>query len=177
LSIGSAVVVFALQLWAISGTFLALAALFAVLVNIARLSGWYVQRIWYVPLLWILYLGYGWIILGFLLTALAAYSWVGPSLALHAFTIGGIGELTLGMMARVSLGHTGRALRASNAIALAFVLINLAALFRVLLPIALPNGYNLLIYGSTLLWLAAFSLFMFIYAPILTGPRIDGEEG
>ena len=177
LSIGSAVVVFALQLWAISGTFLALAAIIAVLVNSARLSGWYVQRIWYVPLLWILYLGYGWIILGFLLTALAAYSWVGPSLALHAFTIGGIGVLTLGMMARVSLGHTGRALRASNAIALAFVLINLAALFRVLLPIALPNGYNLLIYGSTLSWLAAFSLFMFIYAPILTSPRIDGEEG
>ena len=177
LSIVSAVVVFTLQMWAISGTFLALTAIFAVIVNSARLFGWYVQRIWYVPLLWILYLGYGWIILGFILTALSAYTWVLPSLALHAFTIGGIGVLTLGMMARVSLGHTGRALRASNAIAIAFVLINLAALFRVLLPVALPNGYNLLIYGSTLLWLAAFSLFMFIYAPILTSPRIDGEEG
>ena len=177
LSIGSAVVVFALQLWAISGTFLALAAVFAVIVNIARLSGWYVQRIWYVPLLWVLYAGYGWIILGFLLTALSAYAWVSPSLALHAFTLGGIGILTLGMMARVSLGHTGRALKASNAIAQAFVLINLAALLRVLLPIALPNWYNILIYGSTLSWLAAFSLFMFVYAPILTTPRIDGEEG
>ncbi len=177
LSIGSSVVVFALQIWAISGTFLALAAVFAVLVNSARLSGWYVQRIWYVPLLWILYAGYGWIILGFLLTALSAYAWVSPSLALHAFTLGGIGILTLGMMARVSLGHTGRALKASNAIAQAFVLINLAALLRVLLPIALPNWYNILIYGSTLSWLAAFSLFMFVYAPILTTPRIDGEEG
>ena len=177
LSIGSAVVVFALQLWAISGTFLALAAVFAVIVNIARLSGWYVQRIWYVPLLWVLYAGYGWIILGFILTALSAYTWVLPSLALHAFTIGGIAVLTLGMMARVSLGHTGRALKASNAIAIAFVLINLAALFRVLLPIALPNWYNILIYGSTLSWLAAFSLFMFVYAPILTTPRIDGQEG
>ena len=177
LSIGSSVVVFALQIWAISGTFLALAAVFAVLVNSARLSGWYVQRIWYVPLLWILYAGYGWIILGFLLTALSAYAWVSPSLALHAFTLGGIGILTLGMMARVSLGHTGRALKASNAIAQAFVLINLAALLRVLLPIALPNWYNILIYGSTLSWLAAFSLFMFVYAPILTTPRIDGQEG
>ena len=74
LSIGSAVVVFALQLWAISGTFLALTAIFAVIVNSARLSGWYVQRIWYVPLLWILYAGYGWIILGFILTALSAYA-------------------------------------------------------------------------------------------------------
>ena len=177
LAIGSAVAVFALQLWAVSGTLLALAAVLAVIANSARLMGWYVQRIWYVPLLWILYVGYGWIILGFVLTALSAYAWVLPSLALHAFTLGGIGVLTLGMMARVSLGHTGRALRASNAMAIAFVLINLAALLRVLVPIALPNWYNLLIYGSTLSWLAAFALFMFVYGPILTTVRIDGEAG
>ena len=177
LAIGSALAVFALQLWAVSGTLLALAAVLAAATNSARVAGWYVQRIWYVPLLWILYLGYGWIILGFVLTALSAYAWVLPSLALHAFTLGGIGVLTLGMMARVSLGHTGRALRASNAMAIAFVLINIAALFRVLAPIALPNWYSLLIYGSTLSWLAAFALFMFVYAPILTAPRIDGEAG
>lgn len=177
LSIGSAIVVFSLQIWAVSETFLALTATFAVIVNSARLSGWYVQRIWYVPLLWILYTGYGWIILGFILTALSAFNWVLPSLALHAFTLGGIGVLTLGMMARVSLGHTGRALKVSNAMAIAFILINLAALLRVLLPIALPNWYNILIYVSTLSWLAAFSLFMFVYAPILSRPRLDGQEG
>ena len=177
LAIGSAIAVFASQLWAVSGTLLAVAAVLAVIANSARLMGWYVQRIWYVPLLWILYVGYGWIILGFVLTALSAYAWVLPSLALHAFTLGGIGVLTLGMMARVSLGHTGRALRASNAMAIAFVLINLAALLRVLVPIALPNWYNLLIYGSTLSWLAAFALFMFVYGPILTTVRIDGEAG
>ncbi|MEY3288891.1 MAG: hypothetical protein RLZZ419_1133 [Pseudomonadota bacterium] len=177
LSIGSAVAVFALQLSAVSGLFLALTAGFAVAVNSARLAGWYVQRIWYVPLLWILYTGYAWIILGFILTALSAYALVLPSLALHAFTLGGIGVLTLGMMARVSLGHTGRALRVSNAMAVGFVLINVAALLRVLLPLALPNWYNLIIYGSTLSWLAAFSLFMFVYAPILTSVRSDGQEG
>jgi len=177
LSIASAVIVFALQLFDFSGTLLALAALASVAVNIARLSGWYVQRVIYVPLLWVLYTGYGWVILGFILTALSAYSVVQPSLALHAFTLGGIGVLTLGMMARVSLGHTGRALKASNAIAIAFVLINAAALFRVLLPIALPGWYENLIYVSTLSWLAAFSLFVFVYAPILAGARIDGQEG
>ena len=177
LSIGSALAVFALQLWGVSGTFLALTAIFAVIVNIARLSAWYVHRIWYVPLLWILYVGYGWIVIGFILTAISAYGWVSATLSLHAFTVGGIGVLTLGMMARVSLGHTGRALRASNAMAIAFVLINLAALLRVLLPLVLPDWYTLLIYGSTLSWLAAFSLFMFVYAPILTSPRIDGQEG
>jgi len=176
LSIGSAFAVFAMQLGAMSGNILALTAIFAALVNSARLAGWYVQRIWYVPLLWILYIGYGWIILGFILTTLSAYSWILPSLALHAFTVGGIGVLTLGMMARVSLGHTGRALRVSNAMAIGFILVNLAALLRVLLPLALSNWYNILIYASTLSWLAAFSLFMFVYAPILTSPRIDKKE-
>ncbi|MGZ5012696.1 MAG: NnrS family protein [Methylobacter sp.] len=177
LSVASAVIVFALQLFDISGTLLALAAVIAIVVNIARLAGWYVRRIWYVPLLWVLYAGYGWIILGFILTALSAYSVVLPTLALHAFTLGGIGVLTLGMMARVSLGHTGRALKASNAIAIAFVLINVAALFRVLLPIAMPHWYENLLYVSTLSWLAAFSLFIFVYAPILTSARVDGQEG
>lgn len=177
LSVASAVIVFALQLFDISGTLLALAAVIAVIVNIARLAGWYVRRIRYVPLLWVLYAGYAWIILGFILTVLSAYSVVLPTLALHAFTLGGIGVLTLGMMARVSLGHTGRALKASNAIAIAFVLINVAALFRVLLPIALPGWYENLLYVSTLSWLAAFSLFVFVYAPILTSARVDGQEG
>ncbi|HEY8220003.1 MAG TPA: NnrS family protein [Methylobacter sp.] len=177
LSVASAIAVFALQLFDISGTLLALAAVIAVAVNVVRLAGWYVQRIWYVPLLWVLYAGYGWIILGFILTALSAFSVVLPTLALHAFTLGGIGVLTLGMMARVSLGHTGRALKTSNAIAIAFVLINIAALFRVLLPIAMPDWYEKLIYVSTLSWLAAFSLFVFVYAPILTSARVDGQEG
>jgi uncharacterized protein involved in response to NO len=177
LAIASAVLVFGLQLFAVSGGILALAAILAVLANIARVSGWYVQRIWYVPLLWVLYIGYGWIILGFALLAFSAYGLVMPSLALHAFTVGGIGVLTLGMMARVSLGHTGRVMKASNAIAIAFVCINLAVLFRVLLPIALPDWYGALVYGSTLSWLAAFSLFVFVYVPMLTSPRVDGQEG
>jgi uncharacterized protein involved in response to NO len=177
LSIASACTVFALQLFDLSGTLLALAAIVAATVNIARLFGWYVRRIWYVPLLWVLYIGYGWIILGFMLTVLSAYSMILPSLALHAFTLGGIGVLTLGMMARVSLGHTGYALKASNTIAIAFVLINIAALLRVLLPIVMPVWYENLIYLSTISWLAAFSLFIAVYLPILTQARIDGQEG
>ena len=176
LSIGLAALVFALQLSGLSGTFLALAALATAAANIARVINWYVRKIWYVPLLWVLYVGYGWIISGFLFTALSAYAIVSPSLALHAFTLGGIGVLTLGMMARVSLGHTGRALKASNAMALAFALLNIAAVFRVLLPMALPDWYNGLIYMTTLAWLAAFALFIFVYAPILTSARVDGQE-
>jgi uncharacterized protein involved in response to NO len=177
LSIASAVVVFALQAFDVSGAVLAIAASSAALINTARLAVWYVPRIWYVPLLWVLYVGYGWIILGFVMTTFAAYQLVLPSLALHTFTVGGIAVLTLGMMARVALGHTGRALRISNAIAIAFVLINLTALLRVLVPMTLPAWYNLLVYISSLGWLAAFALFVFAYLPMLTQPRNDGQAG
>jgi len=176
-AIGSAVLTYGLLLTGINGALLALAAGLAVLFNVARVWGWYVQRIWYVPLLWVLYAGYGWIILGFGLTALSAYALVLPSLPLHAFTVGGIGVLTLGMMARVSLGHTGRALRVSNAMAIGFILLNAAALIRVLLPIALPGWYGSLVYFSMLFWLAAFALFIYVYSPILTAIRVDGQAG
>ncbi|MDT4291450.1 NnrS family protein [Methylomonas sp. MO1] len=170
-------VVFALLMLNISGALLAFAAVAAIVINIVRVAAWYNPRIWFVPLLWVLYVGYGWLIIGFGLVALAAFGVVPQSLALHAFTVGGIGILTLGMMARVALGHTGRALKASNVMALAFVLINLAALFRVFFPALLPNWYGGLVMVSTYCWLAAFSLFAFYYSPILTSPRLDGQPG
>jgi uncharacterized protein involved in response to NO len=175
LSIASATLFFVLEIFDVSGGWLAIAAIAAAIFNSMRVSGWYVRSIWYVPLLWVLYVGYGWIILGFLLTIFSAFGLIIPSLAIHAFTVGGIGGLTLGMMARVSLGHTGRALKASNAIAISFVLINLAVLFRVLMPIAMPDWYAKLLVISTELWLMAFALFMYIYLPILTQPRSDGK--
>lgn len=177
LAILSAFVTFGLILFKVSGIWLNIAAVAAFFINAMRLVGWYVQRIWYVPLLWVLYVGYGWILVGFMMVALAALGWVNFTLALHAFTVGGIGVLTLGMMARVSLGHTGRVLKASNTIAIAFVLLNIAALFRVLMPAIVPNGYETFLLVSTYSWLAAFSLFCYIYTPVLTQPRIDGQEG
>ena len=105
-----------------------------------------------------------------------ALEWILPSLALHAFTVGGIGVLTIGMMARVSLGHTGRVMKASNVIAIAFGLVNIAALFRVIFPMALFSWTNVLIYCSMLAWLAAFALFIFVYAPIVTTARIDKKR-
>ena len=177
LAIASAILVFALNIMQISGFLLAIAASLAAIINILRVNNWYVFRIWFVPLLWVLYIGYAWIILGFILTALSAFEIVSPTLALHAFTMGGIGVITLGMMARVSLGHTGRILKSSQAMAIAFAMINLAALVRVFVPMLLPQWYADIIYASTLLWLAAFSLFAFVYAPILTTARVDGKEG
>ncbi|MCQ8105071.1 NnrS family protein [Methylomonas sp. SURF-2] len=169
--------VFILLISGVSGLVLMLAALAALALNAMRVSAWYDSRIWFVPLLWVLYIGYGWVILGFGLLALSAYGIVPSSLSLHAFTVGGIGVLTLGMMARVSLGHTGRALKASNLMAIAFVLINLAALLRVLFPALLPGWYGGFVLVSSYCWLAAFSLFAYQFLPILSASRPDGRVG
>ncbi len=177
IAIASSLLVFILLIFDINGIFLFLSAVLAVVANSVRIAGWYVQKIWYVPLLWVLYMGYGWIITGFIFVALAAFSLLQISLAMHAFTVGGIGVLTLGMMARVSLGHTGRVLKASNTIAIAFVLINLAALFRVFMPALLPQGYSGFLLISIYCWLAAFSLFIVVYTPILSAHRADGQAG
>jgi len=160
-----------------SATTALLAALAAVLHG-SRLAGWYTRRVWSVPLLWVLHLGYAWLPLGFALLALAAAG-VAPaqSSALHAFTAGGIGVLTLGMMARVSLGHTGRLLEAPPVMTWAFVAINLAALLRVVPPLLMPAVMGPALLASGLLWIAAFALFVFVYVPMLLRPRADGKPG
>lgn len=146
------------------------AALVAGLCHGLRLWGWYDRRIWRVPLVWVLHLGYAWVVAGFLLWALAAFGEVPHTLAVHAFTAGGIGVLTVGMMARVALGHTDRPLEPARPVVAAFVLLNLAALVRVAAPLAAPALYPQAIAVSGSLWLMAFVLFLAVYAPILVGP-------
>ncbi|MBI2183218.1 MAG: NnrS family protein [Deltaproteobacteria bacterium] len=95
----------------------------------------------------------------------------------HAFTAGAIGVLTLGMMARVALGHTARPLRVGPAMAVAFALVNLAAFLRALPPIWYPQWFSEFVILSGAFWCIAFSIFVAIYTPILTQPRIDGRPG
>lgn len=145
--------------------------------HLLRLSGWYDRRIWSVPLLWVLFLGYGWVGVGFLMHALASAGLVSPLLAVHALTAGGIGVLTVGMMARVALGHTGRPMRPAPLTVAAFAILNLAAVVRVVLPALWPAAYAGFIAASTLLWVAGFAAFLLVYAPILLRPRVDGRPG
>jgi len=149
----------------------------AAVINGIRLAGWYTHRYWSVPLLWVLHLGYVWVGVGFGLKAVAAFGVVPGQFTLHAFTVGAIGVLTLGMMARVSLGHTGRPLKAAPAMAVAFALLNLAAVARGVLPLLFPQSLIQFVALSGALWGAAFLIFLFIYAPILLRPRIDGKAG
>ena len=148
-------------------------ALFIFIVNAIRLIGWHTAGIWRKSLLWSLYLSFWFITFGFLLFALA--QWIGFSKyqAIHAFAYGGIGLITISMMSRVALGHTGRKVsQPPPGAAFALGLLLVGALVRVVLPIISMANYNIWIGLSQLFWMAAFSLFVITYLPILIKPRL-----
>ncbi|BCX89037.1 uncharacterized protein involved in response to NO [Methylomarinovum tepidoasis] len=148
-----------------------LAATLAILHAI-RLGGWYTPGIWRRPLLWILHLAYAWLVVGFLLSA-----W-DVRLASHAFTVGGMGGMILGMICRVSLGHTGRSIHLPPAgITILFVALSAAAVLRGLGPLLWPQATWLWFHLAGGLWALAYGGFVWIYAPILWQPRIDGRPG
>lgn len=153
------------------------AALFATAANGLRFAGWWSGRVWRVPLLWVLHGGYGWLVVGLALKVAASAGWVAPSLAVHALTAGAIGLTTLGMMARVALGHTGRPLRLPRGMAAGFLILVLAGGVRVLLPMFFPAQYLSWIVLSGGLWTVAFVIFVVLYSPILVRARIDGRPG
>ncbi len=130
------------------------------------------------PILWILHLSYAWIPLGMLLLALALGGIAGStSAAMHAFGVGAVGGMIIGMMTRTARGHTGRALRADPPEVAAYGLVHVAALIRVFVPIALPAAYTGALVASATLWSIAFALYCAVYWPVLTRPRIDGKPG
>ncbi len=158
-----------------------LTLVFAVLLTLLhtlRLAGWYTNKIWSKPLVWILVVAYACFILGFALKALSITSGISPFLSVHAFTVGGIGLLTIGMMSRVSLGHTGRNVFEPPPIVFwSFVALSLSVVFRVLLPLFNMDLYIYWIAISQLLWMIAFAIFVVVYAPMLLTARIDGRDG
>jgi uncharacterized protein involved in response to NO len=129
------------------------------------------------PLLWVLHASYAWIVVHLALRAAAGFDWIVPGLATHALTIGAIGGMTLGMMTRSALGHTGRPLAAGRAETASYVLIQFAAASRVLVPIASPALFLASSIVSGALWSLAFAIFTLAYWPILTRPRADGRPG
>lgn len=174
----------AVAMFAVSYSFLGqqseivgVAALITAGIHSVRLKGWYSSRIWGEPLLWVLHLSYVWFIIGLVLLGMESFIPMLGKPGLHALTVGLIGGITLGMMSRVSLGHTGRSLQIVAATKLAFVLINISALIRVFMPLISPNMYQLAVSLSGVLWCIAFIIFLLVYMPILIYPRVDGRPG
>ncbi len=159
-------------LWLGKSPALAPLLLAAAALNLARLFAWNPWGTWRVPLLWVLHLGYLWLPIGFALQgAHLLGAPIGWSAGLHALMAGALGGLTLGMMARVSLGHTGRPLEAHPVMAFAFGLITLAAIARLGMTFYPVSGWLLI--ASALLWTTAFCVFAVFHTPILLKPRRD----
>ena len=99
-------------------------------------------------------------------------------LSVHAFTAGGIGLLTIGMMSRVSLGHTGRNVFQPPAIVFwSFAVLLLGVIVRVIFPLFNMELYAYWVGISQLLWIIAFAIFVVVYAPMLLSARVDGRDG
>jgi uncharacterized protein involved in response to NO len=155
-----------------STAFSGLAAVFL----LARMRFWGSLRCGREPLLWILHLGTMWLPIGLLLrVACAMTPFVPASSSLHALTAGAIGSLTLGMMARVSLGHTGRVLQAPRVMAISFLCLVGAAVLRVAAPFLGSSAYFGLLVGAAIGWSSAFALYLLNYWTILLSPRADAR--
>ncbi len=120
------------------------------------------------PMLWILHLSYAWIPVGLVLLGLSSWGIVPRSASIHAFAVGSIGGLTLGMMTRTALAHSGRAVRAGPCEVSAFCLVHAAALLRVVGALA-PAVSAAAVAWAGVAWSGAFLIFALAYAPLLLG--------
>lgn len=153
-------------------------ALSQFLLHSIRLYLWYHPSIWKKSLLWVIYTAYAWITFGFLLKALAIWAGISPFLAVHGFAYGGFGMLTLGMMTRVSLGHTGRSVFNPPAqLNRIFMLLAAGSVFRIIFPLIDGSHYMWWIAASQILWIMAFLATLVIYLPMLIKARVDRRPG
>ena len=143
------------------------------LANLCRLVRWYGWITWREPLVLILHVGYGWFALSLLILG---GSILGIGLpkedAVHAFTSGAVGAMTLALMTRASLGHTGRPRHAGPLTVLIYLLVNVGAVLRVFGPMTgLPT--NLVLGVAAGSWSGAYLLFAMVYGPFLLRPSLD----
>jgi uncharacterized protein involved in response to NO len=124
------------------------------------------------PIVWILHVGYAWLVAALALKAvwlLGSVPWA--TNWLHALTAGAFGTMVLGVTTRVALGHTGRELVVSKAITLAYGLVIGGAILRIAAPVVLPAFYVAGVTAAAAAWAGAFVIFLFVYVPILVTPR------
>lgn len=159
----------ALASWVISPdpNLTALTSMAAGLANLARLSRWAGERTATEPLVVVLHIAFAFVPVGFLLLALSIWrpDILVSSGALHAWTTGAIGLMTLAVMTRASLGHAGRALTATLPITLIYIMAATAVITRLLA--AFNVSRDMMLHASAGAWVLAFSVFVIVYAPML----------
>jgi len=159
--------------WQTLTAIIAVVAAALMLVRLYNWKGWLARS---EPLLWILHLSILWVPVALILLAGSLVAGWPSNAWSHAAGTGAVGCLILGVIARVSLGHTGRPLVLPKGMVLAFVAIQLAALIRVLTAFEVIPWHPG-IGSSTLLWVVAYGLFLIRYTGVLASPRADGRAG
>jgi uncharacterized protein involved in response to NO len=143
------------------------------LVNFGRLMRWYGWVTWREPLVLILHFGYGWYALSLLVLG-GSILGIGLPIedAMHAFTTGAVGTMTLAIMTRASLGHTGRPRHAGLLTVFIYMLVNLGAVLRVFGPITNVST-NLVLGAAAVSWSGAYLLFAVVYGRFLLRPSLE----
>ncbi|SFC24943.1 NnrS family protein [Tropicimonas isoalkanivorans] len=163
-----AVGVVALLIWSLAPEAVATAiiASVAAALHLARLLRWRGVATWRSPLLWMLHVAYLTIPFGLLAAAVAAMGWVGASVPVHVFGIGAVGGMTVAVMMRATMGHTGRALSAGPVLTTAFAFVLAATITRIAGTMEFWPGVDGILLAGVF-WTAAFALLVFRLAPWL----------
>ena len=143
--------------------------LMAGILQSVRLARWAGDRTVADRLVLVLHVGYAFVPLGFLLLGLSTMTTAVPEIAgIHAWSAGAIGVMTLAVMTRASLGHTGQPLRAGSGTQAVYAAIIVAALARIA---AAFDGSLELLELAGIAWIAGFALFLLIYGPLLVARK------
>ena len=168
-AVGALLLLAVLDLAAAPAAWTGAAALACALLHGWRTARWQGWRVADVPLLLVMHLGFAWLVLAFALKAAAELTGLVPEATwLHAFTVGSLGLMMLGLMTRVSLRHTGRPLMMPSAMLAACVLMFVAALLR--LAASVHGLGNTAIAASAALWATAFALYFVVFWKVLLTP-------
>jgi len=153
--------------WSVTGA----ALIAAGMLQAVRLGRWAGERTWRDRLVLILHVAYAFVPLGFVLTGLASFGLLSNAAGIHAWSGGAMGIMTLAVMSRASLGHTGRALVATASMQGLYLLLVAAALARVCAAIH-PAWSDALLHVAGGAWAGAFVGFALAYWKVFTGPRV-----
>jgi uncharacterized protein involved in response to NO len=146
------------------------------LAQLLRMRHWRSDFALRQPILWALHLSFLGLALGYAMTGLALLG-IGPEIgALHVTAIAGIGGMTLAVMSRATLGHTGRPLIAPRAVVWAYALLPVATVLRWIAAVA-PDLYLPAVLGSALAWCVAFGLYVAALWPAFWQPRLPRIGG
>ncbi len=167
----------ALTLWVVLPDHIVtgLVCLTAGALHFVRLSRWGGWQTGAERLVLVLHLAYAFVPLGFIAIALVPFGWLDVASALHVFTVGAIGLMTLAIMSRATRGHTGLPLTAPLSTAVSYALLVAGAMLRPLATV-LPDHYMTLVSASGICWILAFTLYIVEYAPVLLTRRKPRPE-